>query len=226
MLKVVKQWHNQTVPLASSRNIYCSHQANRDFSLNMFIVILRSINTRRFHTCLTPNPRPLPLPDVLSRRYAMGNAGCWSAPRVIRPHRADWSRSTFSRQSLARVQQVYPFAIHAWVVLPDHLHCILSLPEGDSDFPLRWRLIKSHFSRALPMTERRSQTRIRHGERGIWQRHYWEHLIRDEEDSPYGLRPYQPTQAWLCHAGGRLALLHLPPLRGKRRLSAGMVRVG
>lgn len=44
----------------------------------------------------------------------------------------------------------------------------LSLPEGDSDFPLRWRLIKSHFSRALPVTERRSQTRLRHGERGIW----------------------------------------------------------
>nr|WP_269668379.1 transposase [Aeromonas allosaccharophila] len=86
------------------------------------------------------------------------------------------------RQSVAQVQQAHPFAIHAWVVLPDHLHCILSLPEGDTDFPLRWRLIKSHFSRALPVNERRSQTRLRHGERGIWQRHYWEHLIRDEQD--------------------------------------------
>ena len=86
------------------------------------------------------------------------------------------------RQSVAKVQQAHPFAIHAWVVLPDHLHCILSLPEGDTDFPLRWRLIKSHFSRALPVNERRSQTRLRHGERGIWQRHYWEHLIRDEQD--------------------------------------------
>ncbi len=86
------------------------------------------------------------------------------------------------RHSVAKVQQAHPFAIHAWVVLPDHLHCILSLPEGDTDFPLRWRLIKSHFSRALPVNERRSQTRLRHGERGIWQRHYWEHLIRDERD--------------------------------------------
>ena len=86
------------------------------------------------------------------------------------------------RHSVAKVQQGHPFAIHAWVVLPDHLHCILSLPEGDTDFPLRWRLIKSHFSRALPVNERRSQTRLRHGERGIWQRHYWEHLIRDEQD--------------------------------------------
>ncbi|MGL5407242.1 MAG: REP-associated tyrosine transposase, partial [Shewanella sp.] len=86
------------------------------------------------------------------------------------------------RQSVAKVQQAHPFAIHAWVVLPDHLHCILSLPEGDTDFPLRWRLIKSHLSRVLPVNERRSQTRLRHGERGIWQRHYWEHLIRDEQD--------------------------------------------
>ncbi|MEE9692968.1 transposase [Aeromonas sp. BC14] len=86
------------------------------------------------------------------------------------------------RHSVAKVQQAHPFAIHAWVVLPDHLHCILSLPEGDTDFPLRWRLIKSHFSRALPVNERRSHTRLRHGERGIWQRHYWEHLIRDEQD--------------------------------------------
>ena len=130
------------------------------------------------------------------------------------------------RHSVAKVQQAHPFAIHSWVVLPDHLHCILSLPEGATDFPLRWRLIKSHFSRALPVTERRSQTRLRHGERGIWQRHYWEHLLRDEQDSPYGLRPYQPPQAWSCHPGGRLALLHLPSLCGERRLSAGLVRVG
>lgn len=76
------------------------------------------------------------------------------------------------------------------------------------------------------VTERRSQTRLRHGERGIWQRHYWEHLIRDEQDSPYGLRPYQPAQAWLCHAGGRLAVFHLPSLRSEWRLSAELVRVG
>ncbi len=116
------------------------------------------------------------------------------------------------RHSVAKVQQAHPFAIHAWVVLPDHLHCILSLPEGDSDFPLRWRLIKSHFSRALPMTERRSHTRLRHRERGIWQRHYWEHLIRDKQDSPYGSCPYQTIQAWLCYSGGRLAVFHFPSL--------------
>ena len=54
------------------------------------------------------------------------------------------------RQCVRRVQQRYPFQIDAWVVLPEHLHCVLTLPPDDYDFSLRWRLIKSCFSRALP----------------------------------------------------------------------------
>jgi len=49
-----------------------------------------------------------------------------------------------------------PFAIDAWVVLPDHLHCVWTLPPGDDDFSTRWRLIKTIFSRALAGGERRS----------------------------------------------------------------------
>lgn len=75
-----------------------------------------------------------------------------------------------------------PFRIHGWVVLPEHLHCVIELPPGDTDFALRWRLIKSDFSKALPITERRSAVCQKRGERGIWQRRYWEHLIRDERD--------------------------------------------
>jgi putative transposase len=86
------------------------------------------------------------------------------------------------RHTVRRVGDKYPFYIDAWVVLPEHLHCVMTLPPGDSDFSLRWRLIKSGFSRALPKTERRSMVRRAAGERGIWQRHYWEHLIRDEAD--------------------------------------------
>ena len=67
-------------------------------------------------------------------------------------------------------------------VLPNHLHAIWTLPEGDSDYPVRWRWIKSRFSRALPNIEQRSDVRKARGERGIWQRRYWEHLIRDERD--------------------------------------------
>ena len=86
------------------------------------------------------------------------------------------------RDYVRRVQQKYPFHIDAWVVLPEHIHCVLTLPPGDSDFSLRWRLIKSGFSRSLPKTERRSAVREAAGERGIWQRHFWEHLIRDDRD--------------------------------------------
>ena len=56
------------------------------------------------------------------------------------------------------------------------------LPANDNNFPLRWHLIKSHFSKRLPPTEYRSAARQKTGERGIWQRHYWAHLIRDEQD--------------------------------------------
>ncbi len=86
------------------------------------------------------------------------------------------------REAVRVVKRAHPFRIHACVVLPDHLHCVIELPEGDSDFALRWRLIKLLFSRALPKTERLSAVRQRRGERGIWQRRYWEHLIRDERD--------------------------------------------
>ncbi|MEN3110013.1 transposase [Uliginosibacterium paludis] len=86
------------------------------------------------------------------------------------------------RAAVRKVRQRYPFHIHAFVVLPDHLHCILELPEGDADFATRWMRIKQEFSFAIPKTEWRSATRRKRQERAIWQRRYWEHLIRDEKD--------------------------------------------
>ena len=86
------------------------------------------------------------------------------------------------RYVIKRVKTKYPFSINAWVVLPDHMHCVWTLPLNDADFSTRWRLIKSGFSRALPKIEYRSKVRITAGERGIWQRHYWEHCIRDDSD--------------------------------------------
>ncbi|MGE0259746.1 MAG: transposase [Alphaproteobacteria bacterium] len=76
----------------------------------------------------------------------------------------------------------HPFAIDAIVVLPDHLHAIWTLPEGDGDFGMRWSLIKARFSRALPGGEAVSESRRRRRERGIWQRRYWEHTVRAEND--------------------------------------------
>ena len=74
------------------------------------------------------------------------------------------------------------FHIDAWVVLPDHMHCVWTLPEGDADYSSRWKAIKIAFSKSMPKTERLSAVRMAKGERGIWQRRYWEHTIRGEQD--------------------------------------------
>jgi putative transposase len=86
------------------------------------------------------------------------------------------------RAAVREVRRQSPFHIDAWVVLPDHMHCLWTLPEGDDDFPGRWRAIKTTFSKSLPAIEPRSPVMIRRGERGIWQRRYWEHTVRDERD--------------------------------------------
>jgi putative transposase len=86
------------------------------------------------------------------------------------------------REAVGRTRQAFPFTIDAFVVLPDHLHAIWTLPPGDADFSTRWRLIKSRFAQALPKQERLSAVRRERHERGIWQRRFWEHLIRDDAD--------------------------------------------
>jgi putative transposase len=75
-----------------------------------------------------------------------------------------------------------PFHIDAWVVLPEHLHCVLTLPPGDADYPARWRMIKGGFSSRVAGPEAVSASRAQKAERGIWQRRYWEHTVRDEQD--------------------------------------------
>jgi putative transposase len=89
---------------------------------------------------------------------------------------------TLLREAFRYARLRHPFTIEGIVILPDHLHAIWTLPKGDDDFSLRWRLIKSAFSRGLPSGERISASRLRKGERGVWQRRYWEHTIRDDSD--------------------------------------------
>ena len=86
------------------------------------------------------------------------------------------------RDALREVKSRHPFRIDAMVVMPNHLHALWTLPPGDANYPLRWSLIKSGFSRRLPKTERRNPSREEKGERGIWQRRYWEHWVRNERD--------------------------------------------
>jgi putative transposase len=86
------------------------------------------------------------------------------------------------RESVVRVRCKRPFEINAWVVLPDHMHAVWTLPEGDSDYSGRWREIKKAFNRYIPKEELLSYSRQKQGERGIWQRRFWEHTIKSEQD--------------------------------------------
>jgi putative transposase len=86
------------------------------------------------------------------------------------------------RTAFQSVKNALPFRTQAIVVLPEHLHAIWTLPEGDADFSTRWKRIKATFSASLPPGQRRSTSRGNKAERGIWQRRFWEHLIRDERD--------------------------------------------
>jgi putative transposase len=86
------------------------------------------------------------------------------------------------RAAFKAARQRRPFTVEAIVILPDHLHCIWTLPSGDADFSIRWHDIKARFAAQIPPGERLSERRRRKGERGIWQRRFWEHVIRDERD--------------------------------------------
>lgn len=86
------------------------------------------------------------------------------------------------RQAYQRANALHPFTTIAICVLPDHLHAIWQMPVDDGDYALRWRMIKSSFSRNFGANNARSNSKIKHREKGIWQRRYWEHQIRGDVD--------------------------------------------
>ncbi|HJV86276.1 MAG TPA: transposase [Noviherbaspirillum sp.] len=92
---------------------------------------------------------------------------------------------TALREAVRHTREQHPFDINAWVLLPNHLHCILTLPAGDSDFSIRWSKIKRYVSRecgaSLGVKELSDSRNNRH-EPGLWQRRFWEHQIRDDAD--------------------------------------------
>ncbi|MCT4702957.1 transposase [Enterobacteriaceae bacterium H20N1] len=75
------------------------------------------------------------------------------------------------RWAIQKVKLRYPFEIDAWVILPDHMHCIWTLPAGDSNYSARWREIKKSFTKSLT-----------YATRPVWQKRFWEHCIREEQD--------------------------------------------
>ncbi|MFT3941450.1 REP-associated tyrosine transposase [Rhodopseudomonas sp.] len=117
-------------------------------------------------------------------RRAFVPGGCWFFTVTLLERRNTLlvDHIAILREAVARTRERFPFEIDAVVVLLDHLHAVWNLPPGDADFSTRWRLIKTRFAKELPKAERLSAVRARRGERGIWQRRFWEHLIRDEAD--------------------------------------------
>lgn len=99
------------------------------------------------------------------------NGGTWFFTVNLKNRQSDAlvRQIAFLRSAVAHVKCRKPFHINAWVVLPEHMHCIWTLPENDCDFSGRWRDMKKRFTRDLR-------------EREIWQPHFWEHTIRDERD--------------------------------------------
>jgi len=86
------------------------------------------------------------------------------------------------RAAVRAVRVKAPFYIDAWVILPDHMHCIWTLPAGDADFSGRWRAFKIRFSKSFPDFQAKAPSRVPCRGRGIWQKRFWEHTIRDERD--------------------------------------------
>ncbi|EKQ6529017.1 transposase [Klebsiella aerogenes] len=103
------------------------------------------------------------------RSYIPG--GCWFSTVNLQNRHSDLLTRHIDhlRAAIACAKRKRPFQINSWVVLPEHMHCIWTLPEGDSDYSGRWREIKKSFTRALAQNQ-------------IWQPRFWEHTIRNDED--------------------------------------------
>lgn len=110
----------------------------------------------------------------------------------------------FLRHAFSLCQKQRPFVIDAAVVMPAQLQMIWTLPPGDMDYTARWRQIKSTFSRHVPILDKRSDSHQKRGEIEIWQRRFWEHQIKDQED--FALHDHliatAPLRAGLLRNGG------------------------
>jgi len=120
------------------------------------------------------------------------------------------------RNAISRVRIRHPFVIDAWILLPNHFHCIWTLPDGESNYSLRWKLIKSYVTRACGkyylQPEDLPPSKTRRRESVIWQRRFWEHRIKNEKD--YALHMdylhYNPVKHGYCKAPSkwRYSTLH------------------
>ena len=125
------------------------------------------------------------MPDYCRARLSGGTYFFTVVTYQRRPFLTDPVCRDALRAAIRKTRQNYPFTVDAWVLLPDHLHCIWTLPPDDHDFSKRWGLIKATFTkrvRAHTEDPNVSPSRRRRREATVWQRRFWEHQIRDERD--------------------------------------------
>jgi putative transposase len=115
------------------------------------------------------------------RNFVAGGTYFFTATLADRRSSVLTDRVADLRAAITQVRRQHPFVVDAIVVLPDHLHVVMTLPDGDADFPTRWQLIKRRFTGAVAKAGH-PIARHRNGELALWQRRFWEHTIRDEAD--------------------------------------------
>jgi putative transposase len=115
------------------------------------------------------------------RNFVAGGTFFFTLTLADRSSRALVDHIEALRTAVRDVRRSRPFVVDAVVVLPDHLHIVMTLPQDDADYANRWRLIKRRFTDAV-VKSGTSVTRHQNGELALWQRRFWEHTIRDETD--------------------------------------------
>ncbi len=131
---------------------------------------------------------------------------------LVTYNRHPWLCSEIARSTLRKaiewVRLKYPFEIDALVLLPEHLHCIWTLPDGDDNYSIRWKWIKTFVTKRcqdkLCLKYPMSESGKKRQEGNLWQRRFWEHLIRDEEDfqAHCDYIHYNPVKHGLCNSPG------------------------
>lgn len=116
------------------------------------------------------------------RLYIPGGTYFFTVALADRSSRALVDEIDLLRSVYASVIGEHPVTCHAMVVLPNRIHAVWTLPDGDADFSIRWKKIKSSFSRHSKARGNISQSLARKGETGLWQRRFWEHAIRNPND--------------------------------------------
>ncbi|MEP1765644.1 MAG: transposase [Sulfitobacter sp.] len=116
------------------------------------------------------------------RMYVPGGTYFFTVNLAVRGSKVLTREIDLLRSAYSIVTKEHPITCEAMVILPDHLHAVWTLPKGDADFSIRWKKLKACFSRHSAHEGYASPSKQRKGERGIWQRRFWEHCIRDEAD--------------------------------------------